>query len=100
MERYERKIKIKRVLESIDSNDDGFEDTLALINKDDLYVSILLKQSIKTIIPIEDWELLGDGSKYRNSYNLTQTTLSLPIYPSLTNEDVLNIVNELNKVIN
>ena len=60
----------------------------------------LLKQSIKTIIPIEDWELLGDGSKYRNSYNLTQTTLSLPIYPSLTNEDVLNIVNELNKVIN
>ena len=60
----------------------------------------LLKQSIKTIIPIEDWELLDDGSKYRNSYNLTQTTLSLPIYPSLTNEDVLNIVNELNKVIN
>ncbi len=60
----------------------------------------LLKQSIKTIIPIEDWELLDDGSKYRNSYNLTQTTLSLPIYPSLTNEDVLNIVIELNKVIN
>ena len=60
----------------------------------------LLEQSIKTIIPIEDWELLDDGSKYRNSYNLTQTTLSLPIYPSLTNEDVLNIVNELNKVIN
>ena len=60
----------------------------------------LLEQSIKTIIPIEDWELLDDGSKYRNSYNLTQTTLSLPIYPSLTNEDVLNIVIELNKVIN
>lgn len=60
----------------------------------------LLKQSIKTIIPIEDWELLDDGYKYRNSYNLTQTTLSLPIYPSLTNEDVLNIVIELNKVIN
>ena len=60
----------------------------------------LLKQSINTIIPIEDWELLDDGSKYRNSYNLTQTTLSLPIYPSLTNEDVLNIVNALNKVIN
>ena len=60
----------------------------------------LLKQSIKTIIPIEDWELLDDGSKYRNSHNLTQTTLSLPIYPLLTNEDVLNIVKELNKVIN
>ena len=59
----------------------------------------LLKQSIKTIIPIEDWELLDDGSKYRNSHNLTQTTLSLPIYPSSTNKDVLNIINQLNKVI-
>jgi len=59
----------------------------------------LLKQSIKTIIPIEDWELLDDGSKYRNSHNLTQTTLSLPIYPSLTNRDVTNIVNQLNKAI-
>ena len=59
----------------------------------------LLKQSIKTIIPIEDWELLDDGSKYRNSHNLTQTTLSLPIYPSLTSRDVTNIVNQLNKAI-
>ena len=59
----------------------------------------LLKQSIKTIIPIEDWELLDDGSKYRNSHNLTQTTLSLPIYPSLKNKDVLNIINQLNKAI-
>ena len=59
----------------------------------------LLEQSIKTIIPIEDWELLDDGYKYRNSYNLTQTTLSLPIYPSLTNKDVLNIIDQLNKAI-
>lgn len=56
MERYERKIKIKRVLESIDSNDDGLEDTLALINKDDLYVSILLKQSIKDLGVYTDYE--------------------------------------------
>jgi len=59
----------------------------------------LLKQSIKTIIPIEDWELLGDGDNYKNSYNLTQTTLSLPIYPSLTNKDALTIVNQLDKAI-
>lgn len=59
----------------------------------------LLKQSIKTIIPIEDWELLGDGDNYKNSYNLTQTTLSLPIYPSLTNKDALTIVNQLEKAI-
>ena len=59
----------------------------------------LLKQSIKTIIPIEDWELLGDGDNYKNAYNLTQTTLSLPIYPSLTNKDALTIVNQLEKAI-
>lgn len=59
----------------------------------------LLKQGIKTIIPIEDWELLGNGPKYKNADHLTQTTLSLPIYPSLTNKDVLNIVNQLKGVI-
>ena len=57
----------------------------------------LLKLGIKTIIPIEDWELLDNGSEYKNAYHLTQTTLSLPIYPSLTNKDVLNIVNQLKK---
>ena len=56
MERYERKIKIKRVLESIDTNNNGFEDTLALINKDNLYVSILLKQSIKDLGVYTDYE--------------------------------------------
>ena len=59
----------------------------------------LLKQSIKTIIPIEDWELLDNGPEYKNAYHLTQTTLSLPIYPSLTNRDVTNIINQLNKAI-
>ncbi len=59
----------------------------------------LLRLGIKTIIPIEDWELLDNGSEYKNAYHLTQTTLSLPIYPSLTNKDVLNIVNQLKKVI-
>ncbi len=56
MERYERKIKIKRTLESIDTNNNGFEDTLALVNKDDLYVSILLKQSIKDLGIYTDYE--------------------------------------------
>ena len=59
----------------------------------------LLKQSIKTIIPIEDWELLDNGPEYKNAYHLTQTTLSLPIYPSLTNRDVTNIINQLSKAI-
>ena len=59
----------------------------------------LLEQGVKVIIPIEDWELLGDGLEYKNAYNLTQTTLSLPIYPSLTNHEVRNIINLLNGVV-
>jgi perosamine synthetase len=59
----------------------------------------LAKQGIQSIIPIEDWELLGDGSNFKNAYNLTQTTLSLPIYPSLANNEVLNIINQLSKAI-
>ena len=56
----------------------------------------LLKQGIKTIIPIEDWELLDNSSEYKNAYNLTQTTLSLPIYPSLTSKEVNIIITQLN----
>lgn len=59
----------------------------------------LLEQGVKVIIPIEDWELLGDGLEYKNAYSLTQTTLSLPIYPSLTNHEVRNIINLLNGII-
>ena len=56
MEKYERKIKIKRVLESIDTNNDGIDDTLAFVNKDDLYVSVLLKQTIKDLGVYTDYE--------------------------------------------
>jgi len=59
----------------------------------------LLKQGIKTIIPIEDWELLSNDLKYKNAFNLTQTTLSLPIYPLLSNKNVLYIINQLNKIL-
>ena len=59
----------------------------------------LLEQDIKTIIPIEDWQLLGNGPNFKNAYNLTQKTLSLPIYPSLTNKEVSIIINQLNKLI-
>ena len=58
----------------------------------------LFSLGIKTIIPIEDWELLGDGNSFRNSYNLTQTTLSLPIYPLLSNENIFKIIKQLDKI--
>ena len=59
----------------------------------------LLKKGVKVIIPIEDWELLDNNSKYINAYNLTQSCLSLPIYPSLTNLEVKYIINQLNEEV-
>jgi len=53
----------------------------------------LLEKKIKTIIPLEDWELLGDRQDFLNAYEFTQTSLSLPIYPSLTDVDVNYIID-------
>lgn len=46
---------------------------------------------IKAIVPIEDWELIGSADSFPNAYELTQTTVSLPIYPTLTNEQARTI---------
>ena len=60
-------------------------------------IADLAEKKIKTIIPIEDWELLGPSSSFPNANNLTQTTLSLPIYPSLTDKEVDFVLQQLNK---
>ncbi len=49
MEKYERNIKIKRILTSIDTDNDGIDDTIAYINQEDLFLPILIKQSIKDL---------------------------------------------------
>jgi perosamine synthetase len=59
----------------------------------------LLKKNIKTIIPIEDWELLDNSNNFKNALNLTQLTLSLPIYPLLKDKEINNIISQLNKLI-
>ena len=57
-------------------------------------INKLASKKIKAIIPIEEWELLGDKSFFPNAHNLTQTTVSLPIYPSLTDKNV-DIIKQL-----
>lgn len=51
----------------------------------------LLKKEIKTIIPLEDWELLGNGCDFPNALAFTRSSLSLPVYPSL-NDDQINYI--------
>lgn len=48
---------------------------------------------VKAIVPTEDWELLGDKNTLPNSLRLSRKTVSLPIYPSLTNDDVDVIIS-------
>jgi len=52
----------------------------------------LSDNNIKAIIPIEDWELL---SPTPNALKYTEENISLPLYPSLSNEQVKYILNVL-----
>lgn len=56
MEKYERNIKVKRILTTIDTNNDGIDDTIAYINQEDLFLPILIKQSIKDLGVYTDYK--------------------------------------------
>jgi perosamine synthetase len=58
----------------------------------------LAEMGIRSIIPLEDWELLGPGACYPHAHWWTQNTLSLPLYPSLTDAEVDYIIKSVNKV--
>ena len=47
-------------------------------------IQMLAAKGIKSIIPIEEWELLGAPENFPHALSLTKSTVSLPIYPTLT----------------
>lgn len=49
---------------------------------------------VKSIIPIEDWELLKPTP---NALKLAHETVSLPIYPELTNDDIDRVLSGVKK---
>ena len=62
-----------------------------------------LKNGIEVINPLEDWELLHNylhlgRENFPNAENMTKKTISVPIYPSLRDEEVLKIKNILDKI--
>ncbi|HUX95594.1 MAG TPA: DegT/DnrJ/EryC1/StrS family aminotransferase [Bacteroidales bacterium] len=61
-------------------------------NKAKEIIESLNKAHIKSIVPIEEWELL---EPLPNSVNLSNNTVSLPIYPSLSNEEIKRIIMEV-----
>lgn len=62
------------------------------IKHSEYIINQLNKNNIKSIIPIQEKELLDNPENYPNAYKLTQTTVSLPIYPSLKNREVEKII--------
>jgi dTDP-4-amino-4,6-dideoxygalactose transaminase len=43
----------------------------------------LASEGVKSIVPIEAFELLGQADLLPNALQLTQSTLSIPVFPSL-----------------
>lgn len=54
---------------------------------------VLAEKGIRAIVPVEDWELLGEGSAYPNALELAGTTVSLPLYPTLTHSQAEKIAS-------
>ena len=52
---------------------------------------------IKSIIPTEDWEILGPAINFPNSLKLSRETVSIPLYPSLLDSDIDQILSVLMK---
>ncbi|MBO0523279.1 DegT/DnrJ/EryC1/StrS family aminotransferase [Clostridium botulinum] len=65
---------------------------------------LFARNSIKTITPIERWELLHrylkiDENFFPNAETIAKSTISLPIFPSLSDEEVDKISQVLKEVI-
>jgi len=58
-------------------------------------IEALSRAGIKAIVPVEDWELLGSPELFPQALELTRTTVSLPVYPSLTDDEVNRIIQVL-----
>lgn len=54
----------------------------------------LAKHFIKAIVPIEDWEIQSQNeSAFPNAFQLSRTTLSLPIFPKLSDQKAKEIAD-------
>jgi perosamine synthetase len=53
----------------------------------------LARHDIGAIVPVEEWELLSGPDGFHNAATFSRTTVSLPTYPFLRNEDVARIID-------
>ena len=57
-------------------------------NEPNKIIKSLESVNVKAIIPTEDWELLGEHRLLPNAVELSRKTVSLPIYPTLTDQGI------------
>ena len=60
-------------------------------------IKTLDSAGVKAIVPTEDWEILGPKSQFPNGFKLSKETVSIPVYPSLTNSEIDIILSVLVK---
>ena len=60
-------------------------------------INSLDSAGVKAIVPTEDWELLGPSSLFPNGLKLSRETVSIPLYPSLTDSEINLILSVLIK---
>ncbi|MNG25334.1 hypothetical protein D3C84_1101720 [compost metagenome] len=59
----------------------------------------LLEKGIKSIVPVKEDELLTASKLVPNAADLSKKTLSIPIYPSLSDNDVDRIIEVCMRVL-
>ena len=62
-------------------------------------ITSLETAGIKAIVPIENWELLGQPALFPSALKLAQETVSVPIYPALSDEDIKKIIPAVMEIL-
>lgn len=62
-------------------------------------IAALAKNNIAAVIPMQQSELIESTENYPNASNWIHNTVSLPIYPSLRNNDVKRIIKVVKKFL-
>lgn len=62
-------------------------------------IKALEKENIKAVIPLKSSEIKGEKARFSNAFSLTKNTVSLPIYPTLSDNDVVRIIQVVTNVL-
>jgi dTDP-4-amino-4,6-dideoxygalactose transaminase len=58
-------------------------------------IDALAARDVRAIVPLADWELLGDPDAFPNARDLTRSSVSLPLYPALSDAEQRSVLEAL-----